>query len=252
LQALSNFDATDTNHDYELSAEEIFDYAEAEISNGSLTHEDESISEGDRQHPVMSDCYSGELSLLMKVVFDCDARFPPDTTVMTLDGKPCLEAQLPESFIWAAGTVHRFDVSAQVDTENGTRLVFASWDDGYESASRMISHGGEYTANYKTQYQLTVESPYGDPGGEGWYDSGSTATISVTPSRGTVVRRVFTGWSGDLVGTEAAASLSMDGPKVAKANWRTDYARVYIFIAGAMALVGASVATYVLKRKRSS
>ena len=252
LQAISNFDAADTNHDYELSAEEIFDYAEAEICNGRLACEDETISEGDRQHPVISDCYSGELSLLMKVVFDSDARFPPDTTVMTLDGKPYLEAELPESFIWAAGAVHRFDVSAQVATEKGTRLAFASWDDGYESASRLISRGGEYTASYRTQYQLTIESPYGDPDGEGWYDSGSTATVSVTPSRGTVVRRVFTGWSRDLSGTEAATWLVMNGPKVAEANWSTDYVRLYIFMACAMALVGASVGTYVLKRKRSS
>lgn len=252
LQSLSNFDVTDTNHDYELSAEEIFGYAEAEMSKGSLTCEAETVSGGGKQHPVISDCYSGELNLLMKVVLDTDAHFPPDTAVLTVDGEPYSEAELPASFIWAAGSVHTFGLSSQVDTEDGTRLVFASWGDGYGSVSRTLSRGGEYTADYKTEYQLTIESPYGDPSGEGWYDSESLATISVAPTQGTMVRRVFTGWSGDLVGNEAAVSLVMDAPKAVTANWRSDYLRVYVLLAGVVVLVGTGVAAYILVRKRSS
>jgi|GEM_PF-1080589 len=252
LQGLSQFDATDSNHDYEISAEEIFGHAEAEINSGTLTCEDGAISDEDKQHPVISDCYSGELGLLTKVVFDSDAHLPPDATVLTLDGEPHLAAELPASYVWAAGSVHEFDVVSQVDTENGTRLVFVAWDDGYESVLRAISRGGEYGVEYKTQYRLTIESTYSDPEGEGWYDSGSTATVSVTPSQGTVIRRVFAGWSGGLVGAQPAGLLMMDGPKAVTANWHTDYLRLHILVAGVTALLGAAVATYILKRKKSS
>jgi len=141
-----------------------------------------------------------------------------------------------------------------VDTEKGTRLGFISWDDGSTSVSRAISHGGEYVANYKTQYQLTIESAHGCPKGKGWYDPGSAATISVIPAEGTIVRQVFTGWSGDLTGTTATVSLIMDAPKATKADWRTDYSRIYIFVVGIMAFVGAPVAgiTYVQRRRKAS
>ena len=95
----------------------------------------------------------------------------------------------------------------------GTGLVFTSWNNGGTSASRAVSHGGEYIADYQRQYQLTIESAYGDPKGEGWYDSGSTAAISITSPEGAMIRRVFTGWSGDFTGTVPAASLIMDAPK---------------------------------------
>ncbi|MBL7167007.1 MAG: caspase family protein [Dehalococcoidales bacterium] len=251
VQGLSQFDATDTNHDYELSAEEIFGYAEAEIGNGSVTC-NAAMSGECKQHPVLSDCYSGELGLLMKVVFDSGAHLPPEATVLTLDGKPYLAADLPASCFWAAGSAHEFDVVSEVDTENGTRLVFVSWDDGYESVSRTISRGGEYRVEYRTQYRLTIESTYGDPKGEGWYDSGSTATVSVTPSQGIVIRRVFAGWSGDLVGAQPAGRLTMDGPKAVTANWHTDYLRLYILAAATLALFGTTAAVYMLRRRKSS
>ncbi len=255
LRAISKFEAADTNGDYEVSAEEIFDYAEPRTVDEIVRpYANEPAIEG-RQHPVLYDPhYSRELGLLMKVVFHADAHLPPDTTVLTLDQKPYQSGELPASFTWAAGSVHDVDVPSKVDTEKGTRLVFVSWDDGDASVSRAISHGGEYVANYKTQYQLTIESAYGDPRGEGWYDSGSAATILVIPAEGTIIRQVFTGWSGDFTGTTATASLTMDAPKAIKADWRTEYLRLYILVGGIMALVGAPVGgiTYVQRRRKSS
>lgn len=257
LQALSNFDAADTNRDYELSAEEIFYYAKPKTIDEIIAPYANvpAVSKGDKQHPVLYDPHcSGELSLLMKVIFYTKAHFPPDTTVLTVDGKPYLSGELPASFTLAAGLAHNFDIPSQVDAGEGTRLVFTSWDDGDKSVSRAICHGGEYTANYEMQYQLTVESAYGDPEGEGWYDSGSTATISVTSHEGTIIRRVFTGWSGDFTGTEATASVTVNGPKTVTANWRTDYLWLYMLIVGIVALVGATVTvmTYIYRRRRSS
>jgi uncharacterized repeat protein (TIGR02543 family) len=82
-------------------------------------------------------------------------------------------------------------------------------------------------ALWKTQYYLTVVSPYGTAGGEGWYDKYTYAQATVTPlivPGGTGVQYVFTGWSGDASGTTSPSnSIYMDGPKTAVANWKVQY-----------------------------
>jgi hypothetical protein len=84
------------------------------------------------------------------------------------------------------------------------------------------------TAHYTLQYYLTVSSPYGTTGGEGWYDSGATAYATLNTNildQGNKTRRVFTNWSGDTSGTNYTQSnpIIMDGPKNAMANWKTQY-----------------------------
>jgi len=78
------------------------------------------------------------------------------------------------------------------------------------------------------RYCLTVESPYGDASGSGWYLEGSMAYVGlasnvadVTPS----TRKFFVGWSGDASGWNYLQSdpIIMDGPKNAMANWATQY-----------------------------
>jgi uncharacterized repeat protein (TIGR02543 family) len=115
----------------------------------------------------------------------------------------------------------------------GTRYVFTSWSgdaSGTTSPSDPIIMDGPKTAiaNWKTQYYLTVSSPYGTPGGEGWYDSGSTAYATLdtsTVNHGNGTRRVFTNWGGGASGTNYVQSdpMTMDGPKTATGNWKTQY-----------------------------
>jgi len=137
-----------------------------------------------------------------------------------------------------------------VSTGEGTRLVFTSWNNGDESSSRDVSSCGEYTANYKTQYKLTVESPYGSPKGNGWYDSGSKATISTDTNDGKIIQHIFTGWSGNFTGQEATAMVTMDKPKTIKANWQTDYVRFYLLIAGLTTVVAGIAATIMIRKKK--
>ncbi len=79
------------------------------------------------------------------------------------------------------------------------------------------------TATYQTQYYLTVTSPYSTTSGEGWYNTGITATASVTNgavqiSDGT--QMVFSNWSGDSSGSSLTSNpIIMDGAKTATANW---------------------------------
>jgi len=78
------------------------------------------------------------------------------------------------------------------------------------------------------QYYLTVSSPYGTVGGQGWYVSGSTgyATLNTnTVDYGNGTRKVFLQWSGDASGTNYTQSnpIFMDGNKTAVAVWQTQY-----------------------------
>jgi len=200
LEALREFGPADSDNDYELSAEEIFDYAKLRTPGyGQLP-----------QRPIILDCYAGELDLVIKVEFDVEPQMPPDTTVLVVDKNIYSSTEMPVSFTWAPGAVHDIDVpSSVIEEDNRIRYVFTAWSDGEASPSRTISYGGTYTANYKTQYYLTVDSEYGDPQGEGWYDSGSTATFSVSPV--------------DDHGNGPSATLVMDSPKTVTSNWKLQY-----------------------------
>jgi len=83
----------------------------------------------------------------------------------------------------------------------------------------------QVTANWTTQYNLTVTSAHDSPQGAGWYNSGATANFSVTSpadeSNGT--RYVFTQWSGDYTGSSPSGSLMMTSAKSVTANWQTQY-----------------------------
>jgi len=321
LEAFGRFTDVDANRDYELSAEEIFRYAEPKtVAFSTERFNLKQIT--NIQHPLLSDSYSGEFSLLVKFIFGTKPALPADVQkVMTLDGTKQLSV-IPELIV-APGSTHSLEMSSLVDTGKGTRYVFTSWDDGYTSASRTISRGGVYTANYKTQYQLTIksaygqpkgadwydsdstaaisvvsvdegttrriftgwsgdfsggaatasvimnspktitanwrtdylltmESAYGQPKGEGWYESGSTATISIVPVQGIIIRHIFTGWSGDFTATTATTSVTMNSPKAITANWRTDYTQLYIIIAGVIGIIVLAVAITTIVRRRQS
>jgi hypothetical protein len=220
LEALNEFSITDANRDYEISAEELFQYAEPEtVSETSDFYIGGELQ--DPQHPVLSDDYAGELSLLMKFIFKTEPSLPSGSEVLVLDNN--IYYSTPPAFTWAPGSVHDLTILSSLDTGRGTRYVFTSWNDGDTSVSRTISHGGVYTANYQVQHQLVIESAYGEPEGQGWYDAGSTATISVTSIEEPATRHIFTGWSGDYSGDTATASVVMSSPKAITANWRTDY-----------------------------
>jgi len=80
-------------------------------------------------------------------------------------------------------------------------------------------------AEWVTQYYVEVQSPFSNTTGEGWYDSGSEATFSVsTPfEAGEGIRYVFSGWSGDYSGTKSTATVTVGGPTRIVAEWRKQY-----------------------------
>ena len=219
LQTFDRFDEVDVNDDYELSAEEIFQYAS--ILTTQYEIDNQSYGFTTIQHPVLDDGYSGELALLAKFVFALNISLPSGTTVLTLDGTNYTSA--PGPLIWAPDGSHTISVPQLVDRGTGTRYVFTRWSDGSVTVTRVISRGS-YTANYDEEQLLEVISAFGETEGSGWYKDGTWADFSVTdyielPD----TRHYFTGWSGDYSGVAASASILMDAPQTVTAKWRHEY-----------------------------
>jgi len=75
-----------------------------------------------------------------------------------------------------------------------------------------------YTANFRTQYYLTMTHGTGGTvsPASGWRNAGATVSISATPTNNTQVSYSFSGWTGSgtgsYSGTNNPASITMTGP----------------------------------------
>ncbi|MCX8184049.1 MAG: hypothetical protein N3F08_06500, partial [Crenarchaeota archaeon] len=86
---------------------------------------------------------------------------------------------------------------------NGTRRVFKGWfADGSlisvgQSFSIIVDKPRVIFANWGKEYEVTAHSDWGTVTGSGWYETGGTASISLSQSlidHGNGTRRVFKGW----------------------------------------------------------
>ena len=82
IEAFSQFEETDSDNNYELSVEEIFEYAETRTID--YTSNRYPIT---TQHPQMSDRYTGELSLLIKVTANAEIETTQELDVLSIDGE---------------------------------------------------------------------------------------------------------------------------------------------------------------------
>jgi len=127
------------------------------------------------------------------------------------------------------GTTAMVFVKEIVIIADGTRAVFAGWTGDLThpeaSISFVVDSPKSLTATWKFQHLIAVSSQHGSPTGEGWYDEGSTARVSVEDtlpvSEGTQLK--FVEWRGDLTSTSAILSFTVDGPKSLSASWKTQH-----------------------------
>ena len=128
----------------------------------------------------------------------------------------------------------------------GSRLAFNGWTvDGTtnqtgSSLSVMMDAAHTVVAQYTQQYYLNVTSNEGVTSGQGWYNAGSNAQISVTtpPSPMFGVNWVFDGWQGSTQSSSQTTAVTMNGPMSIVATWRADYTVLYATILGLVAVVG--------------
>jgi len=91
-----------------------------------------------------------------------------------------------------------------------------------EYYSMNVSGSGTISFKYIAQHYLSVRSAYGTAHGSGWYDAGSGAEISVSPTAVSLLglEYQFAGWSGDVALSTPSATIEVDGPKVIVATWK--------------------------------
>jgi hypothetical protein len=120
------------------------------------------------------------------------------------------------------------EVPSEVGRSDDTRLSFSSWG-SYGTANPLnvtLNPRVDLKADYATEYRLTIDGPYGNVTGAGWYLQGANASFSVSPlvDSGNGTRRVFVGFSGSQNSSSNSAWLVMDSPKRVSVDWKTQQA----------------------------
>ncbi|MEM4168995.1 MAG: hypothetical protein QXY99_02785 [Thermoproteota archaeon] len=157
---------------------------------------------------------------------------------LSVETEPEGLANIPGGGWHDANTLVSLTAPGAIPVSQGVRYRFSHWSiDGASqgpgvnpiTVSMDMPHTA--TAHYVLQYYLTVSTPYGSAGGEGWYDEGSTAYATVDPlivEGPEGVRHVFSHWRGDASGTGSTSNpVTMDSPKTAVASWKTQYRVVF-------------------------
>jgi len=163
---------------------------------------------------------------------------------LTVDTNPTGLTQPTGGGWYPAGTsVQTSQVPQTIPGSTGTQYTFDTWEiNGIPQAGNPITvtlnEPSTAIANYTTQYYLTVNSAYGSPQGEGYYNAGSTAQFSVTTPTGFPIQQIFVQWQGDYAGTSPQGSITMNEPHVVNAVWSPSYLPLIAVIVVAVAVVG--------------
>jgi len=139
----------------------------------------------------------------------------------------------PEGTGWyLAGSWARVAITTPVEEGAGTRYRFDRWTGGQlrDSSSSPVNvvymdSPKVIEAVWVTQHRLTVNSPYGQASGGGWYDKDQVATFSITSpvGGGEGIRYIFNSWIGDFAGGSATGTVAMNAPKTVTATWKTQF-----------------------------
>ena len=153
----------------------------------------------------------------------------PGPTFIMVDGLLYLPTDLPLTFEWAENSTHNISITSNiVYGQPGTRYVFERWNDGSTETSRNItvSRDEALTAIFKTQYHLTVLSPYGEPEGQGWYDADAIVSFKVKPydriTEGKS-RFAFNRWDKGFSPWSPENSIYLSSPLTVSAKWKKQY-----------------------------
>src|SRR3990170_4123423 len=125
--------------------------------------------------------------------------------------------------------------TGNVSGGTGIRYVFTGWSGaasgtGLKSNAITMNSAKTATANWKTQYYLTVISAHDSPApASGWYDTGASVTASVTSPADESTGSVYTctGWTGTgsvpTSGTNTKVTFKIDKSSSLTWNWKAQY-----------------------------
>ncbi|MCU0782576.1 MAG: leucine-rich repeat protein [Verrucomicrobia bacterium] len=136
----------------------------------------------------------------------------PSGRSFSVDGTTYTSSQ---TFNWTPGSSHTIATTSPQSGSTGVQYTWSSWSDG-GAMSHSVSPTSPttYTANFKTQYYLTMNAGMGGTvsPSSGWYDSSQSVQINATANGG----YTFNGWtgsgSGSYSGMNNPANVTMNGP----------------------------------------
>lgn len=130
----------------------------------------------------------------------------------TVDSTTYTSAQM---LTWTSGSSHTISTTSPQSGASGTRYVWSNWSDsGAISHTVAPTSGATYTANFATQFFLTMNAGSGGivAPASNWFNSGQVVNITATPNSGFG----FSGWtgtgSGSFTGFTNPSSVAMNGP----------------------------------------
>ncbi len=107
-------------------------------------------------------------------------------TLVTIDGTGYTVTDLPQAFTWNEASDHSFGFASPLTVDAGKQYVWTSTTGLSTAQSGTVTvpaTSGSVTATFGTQYFLTVDNGgQGNADGQGWYDVGSPATFSISPT----------------------------------------------------------------------
>ena len=180
----------------------------------------------------------------------------PANVSVSVDGatQPPGPVQVPVS----AGS-HNMTLPTIVQVNDTVRLRFDSWADGFAVPNRTVklSASGTYEAVYVTQYRLSIVGQATSATGQGWYDPGSSVTISVAdtePMAGILGllggKLRFQAWyeDGKFLTNSSIDMISMGKPHALTVLWQADYTMPLVTV---MIIAVVLISIYYLIHRRT-
>ena len=137
----------------------------------------------------------------------------PAGLTFTVDGSTYAAAQ---TFSWDPGSSHTIATTSPQSGGTGVRYVWKNWSGGGAISHTVAPTTNKtYTANFGTQYYLTMSHGTGGTvsPASGWKNSGATVSISATPANRLPVSPIGLELApGSYSGTNNPASITMGGP----------------------------------------
>ncbi|MDI6791578.1 MAG: fibronectin type III domain-containing protein [bacterium] len=195
------------------------------------------LSNSTAQKPTFTPLTSGSCRFQL-VVNDGQLNSAPDEVIITVTicvGQYTLtvssahDSPSPSTgtHCYSPGALITASVTSPVSGGTGVRHVCTGWTGTGSvpaggtgtNANFTINQNSTITWHWKTEYYLTTSVNPAGAGtispAAGWYEDGIVLPVNAIPVAG----YAFTEWSGDLSGSNSAASLTMNGPKTITANF---------------------------------
>jgi hypothetical protein len=158
-----------------------------------------------------------EVSTPVVILVGVTVTTSPGNLSITVDGTTYTA---PHAFGWVAGSQHTLNTTSPQTGPPGSEYVWSSWSQGGTQSQSVTapSTAATYTANFDTQYQLTmVASPSADgsvtPTSGQYFASGASVPVTATANAGFA----FNNWtsSGGGFGSTTSASTTFTMPSAA-------------------------------------